>query len=43
MQYVLDHPMLAEVGHIELYCQPELIPFYEQWGFSTSVSGRESD
>jgi predicted GNAT family N-acyltransferase len=36
VQYVLDHPMLAEVGHIELYCRPELIPFYEQCGFSTT-------
>lgn len=34
VQYVLDHPMLAEVKHIELYCKPELIPFYEQWGFA---------
>jgi predicted GNAT family N-acyltransferase len=35
VQYVLDHAMLAQVAHIELYCKPELIPFYEQWGFST--------
>ena len=21
------------VRHIELYCKPELIPFYKQWGF----------
>jgi GNAT superfamily N-acetyltransferase len=34
VQYVLDHPMLGEVRHIELYCKPELIPFYERWGFS---------
>jgi predicted GNAT family N-acyltransferase len=34
IQYVLDHPMLAQVAHIELYCRPELIPFYEQWGFA---------
>jgi hypothetical protein len=30
--------MLAQVAHIELYCKPELIPFYEQWGFSTTGS-----
>ena len=24
----------AGVRHVELYCKPELIPFYEQWGFS---------
>jgi predicted GNAT family N-acyltransferase len=34
VQYVLDHPMLADVKHIELYCKPELIPYYEKWGFS---------
>jgi predicted GNAT family N-acyltransferase len=34
VQYVLDHPMLAQVTHVELYCKPELIPFYEQWGFA---------
>jgi predicted GNAT family N-acyltransferase len=39
IDYVLGHPMLANVRHIELYCQPELIPFYEQWGFATP--GRE--
>jgi predicted GNAT family N-acyltransferase len=38
VQYVLDHPMLAQVAHIELYCKPELIPFYEQWGFTTPGS-----
>jgi GNAT superfamily N-acetyltransferase len=37
--YLLDHPMLAQVRHIELYCRPELIPFYERWGFATP--GRE--
>jgi predicted GNAT family N-acyltransferase len=36
IQHVLDHPMLAQVEHIELYCKPELIPFYEHWGFSTT-------
>ena len=38
IQYVLDHPMLAHVAHIELYCRPELIPFYERWGFSPTGS-----
>jgi len=33
VQFLLDHPMLADVRHIELYCKPELIPFYKQWGF----------
>lgn len=39
VQYVIDHPMLAEVRHLELYCRPELIPFYEQRGFTASLPG----
>jgi len=35
IDYVLNHSMLAGVRHIELYCKPELIPFYEQWGFTS--------
>jgi len=35
VQYMLDHPMLASVRHVELYCKPELIPFYTQWGFTS--------
>ena len=39
IEYVLDHPMLADVRHLELYCRPELIPFYEQWGFTARLPG----
>ena len=35
LDYVLDHPMVAGVRHVELYCKPEMIPFYEKWGFTT--------
>jgi len=34
IDYVLDHPMVAGVRHVELYCKPEMIPFYEKWGFT---------
>lgn len=34
LDYVLDHPMVAGVRHIELYCKPEMIPFYKKWGFT---------
>jgi predicted GNAT family N-acyltransferase len=34
IEYVLNHPMLAQVRHVELYCKPELIPFYQHWGFT---------
>ncbi|HWZ33459.1 MAG TPA: GNAT family N-acetyltransferase [Bryobacteraceae bacterium] len=30
---VVGHPELAGVQHFELYCRPELMPFYERWGF----------
>lgn len=34
---ITDHPDLAGVRHFELYCLPELVPFYEKLGFSTDV------
>ena len=34
IDYVLEHEMLAGVRHIELYCKPEMIPFYAKWGFT---------
>ncbi len=39
LEHLVTHPALARVRHLELYCLPDLVPFYEQWGFSTSVSG----
>ncbi len=36
---IVSHPTLGHVKHLELYCLPELVAFYEQWGFSTEVSG----
>jgi predicted GNAT family N-acyltransferase len=33
MQMILNHPELRLVKHFELYCLPELIPFYKKWGF----------
>jgi predicted GNAT family N-acyltransferase len=34
MERLCGHPDLARVRHVELYCRPELVPFYEQWGFT---------
>lgn len=34
---VVAHPALKSVRHFELYCLPELVPFYERWGFSDSL------
>lgn len=33
MDRILDHPRLATVRHLELYCREEMIAFYRQWGF----------
>ncbi len=34
---VINHHELASVEQIALYCLPEMIPFYERWGFSANV------
>jgi GNAT superfamily N-acetyltransferase len=30
---VFAHPALQDVQHLELYCRPEHVAFYEKWGF----------
>ena len=39
VERILEHPDLAVVKHFELYCLPELVPFYERWGFSSDTGG----
>jgi GNAT superfamily N-acetyltransferase len=39
IERILQHSDLRNVTHFELYCLPELVPFYEKLGFSTDVSG----
>jgi RimJ/RimL family protein N-acetyltransferase len=36
---IIAHPALEQVQHFELYCRPELIPFYERWGFKEPGTG----
>jgi predicted GNAT family N-acyltransferase len=36
---VLEHPEVKSVELVELYCRPELVPFYERMGFSSPDSG----
>ena len=36
---IKNHPLLAQVKHVELYCLPELEAFYERL-FSAHVTGR---
>lgn len=33
---IIHHPQLMEVEQIVLYCLPEMIPFYQRWGFITA-------
>jgi predicted GIY-YIG superfamily endonuclease/GNAT superfamily N-acetyltransferase len=37
MDGIVNHPALSAVRHLELYCQPEMAPFYERWGFSADL------
>jgi GNAT superfamily N-acetyltransferase len=37
MDAVIEHPELKDVLHFELYCRPELVPFYERWGFTADL------
>ncbi|MBD6616421.1 GNAT family N-acetyltransferase [Komarekiella sp. 'clone 1'] len=34
---VINHPQLSAVENVALYCLPEMIPFYERWGFTTNM------
>jgi GNAT superfamily N-acetyltransferase len=37
VEEVLRHPRIARCAHVELYCLPELVPFYERWGFTREL------
>jgi len=39
LNLVVNHPKLQSVEYLSLYCLPEMVPFYEQWGFKTEVGG----
>ena len=39
MRHIQEHPELAPVKHFELYCKPDMVPYYESFGFSTDVGG----
>lgn len=36
---LIDHPQLQSVEYLGLYCLPEMVPFYERWGFTTEIGG----
>jgi len=37
MKLVEEHEKLRDVKHLELYCLPEMFPFYDRHGFSGDV------
>ncbi|OAI52915.1 GCN5 family acetyltransferase [Planctomycetaceae bacterium SCGC AG-212-F19] len=37
MDTIVNHPSLQSVKHLDLYCLPPLLPFYEQWGFTSNL------
>jgi GNAT superfamily N-acetyltransferase len=34
---IFEHPTLIGVKHFELYCRPEMLPFYSKWGFTEDL------
>lgn len=41
MDKIVHHPSLKNVKHFELYCLPDMIPFYEKWGFTDKLGTLE--
>ncbi len=39
MGLIKNHKQLKKVKHFELYCLPEMEPFYASFGFSTDLGG----
>ena len=39
MQRIVSDPKLSKVRHLELYCLPDLVRFYERTHFSSRVAG----
>ena len=39
MKAVVEHELLRNVAHFELYCLPALQPYYEQQGFGDELGG----
>ncbi|MFB8791341.1 MAG: GNAT family N-acetyltransferase [Potamolinea sp.] len=36
---VINHPQLQSVEYLGLFCLPEMVPFYQRWGFTTGIAG----
>ena len=33
MEQIVNHPQLQSVEAVLLFCAPEMVPFYQKWGF----------
>lgn len=33
IQQIMDHPTLAQVEHLYLFCTPDMVPFYQKYDF----------
>lgn len=38
MDAVVNHPQLKSIEWIALCCLPEMIPYYERWGFTSELN-----
>ncbi|UCE38971.1 MAG: GNAT family N-acetyltransferase [Thermoplasmata archaeon] len=39
MKSIVNHPLLMSIEYIEIQCEPEMISFYEQFGFDKDIVG----
>jgi predicted N-acetyltransferase YhbS len=37
IELVINHPKLSSVEVLAIYCLPEMMSFYERWGFTADV------
>ncbi len=37
MERILKHDDFKKVGHFELYCLENMVPYYERWGFTSEL------
>ena len=37
METIVNHPKVSRIRSVELVCQPEVVPFYQRFGFSDRV------
>lgn len=37
LNQIIEHPLLTNVKHFELYCRPEMQSFYQKWGFTDEL------